>query len=223
MERWSAPTRQHIRVTVRAEVNQALSEEEKLRLFAAVRLPEEWLAVLSNVRANLERVAADELKWVRPELMHLTLVFLGYQPSERLHEIESALGTSATEGEPFRLSLGNLGTFGPPHGITVLWAGLDEVPAPLEQLHRSITAGLAEGRIEFDHKPLVPHITLARGRRPINREISVRVAGALKGLRLPGNLTTAVEEFVLMRSRLSPKGPSYEMLRRFQLGDSHSV
>lgn len=200
-----------------------MSEEENLRLFAAIQLPEEWLAVLSNIRASLERAAAGELKWVRPELMHLTLVFLGNQPSERLHEIESALGTSATEGKPFRLSLGNLGTFGPPHGITVLWAGLEEVPPPLAQLHRSITAQLAAQQVDFDRKPLVPHITVARGKRPIDREISLRVAGALKGLRLPGSMTTSVEDFVLMRSRLSPKGPSYEVRQRFRLGDAHDA
>ena len=200
-----------------------MTEEENLRLFAAIQLPGEWLAVLSNIRASLERVAAGELKWVRPELMHLTLVFLGNQPAERLHEIESALGTSATEGKPFRLSLGNLGTFGPPHGITVLWAGLGEVPPPLAQLHRSISAQLATQRVDFDRKPLVPHITIARGKRPIDREISLRVAGALKGLLLPGSMTTSVEDFVLVRSRLSPKGPSYEVLQHFRLGDAHDA
>ncbi len=195
-----------------------MSEEEKLRLFAAVQLPEEWLVALSEIRASLEKVAASELKWVRPELMHLTLVFLGYQPSERLGEIESAIRAAAAESRPFRLSLGHLGAFGPPHGITVVWAGLEEVPPALNQLHEALTMQLSTRRIDFDHKPLVPHITIARGKRPIDRDVSFRVSAALKRIDVPRPLTVRMESFVLMRSRLSPHGPSYEVVRDFRLG-----
>lgn len=197
--------------------------EDKVRLFAALQLPDGWLAALSRIRASLETVAANELRWVRPELMHVTLLFLGYQPAERLPEIEAALGTAATEGRPFRLSLDSLGTFGPPQGITVLWAGLTEVPPPLAQLHQVLALHLTEQKVVFDRTPLVPHITLARGKRPIDREVSLRVASALKQLDMPRGLATSVDAFVLMRSRLSPRGPTYEVLRSFRLGGAGDV
>ena len=193
-------------------------EEERLRLFAAIQLPEEWLRALVGIQTRVERTAAGELRWVRPELMHVTLVFLGYQPAELLPEIESAMETAATEGRQFRLTLGRLGAFGPPHGITVVWAGLTEMPQAMERLHQSLSAHLSARKVAFDRKPLVPHITLARGKRPMDRGASLRISAALKELELPKGLTTPVEDFVLMRSRLSPKGPSYEVVRDSRLG-----
>jgi RNA 2',3'-cyclic 3'-phosphodiesterase len=201
----------------------AMSEEQReegLRLFAAVQLPEEWLRALAAVRRNLEVIAGGELRWVRPELMHVTLVFLGNQPSALLSEIESAMESAAAQCRPFGLSLGRLGVFGPPHGITVLWAGLAEIPPAMRGLHAALTSRLSDLRIASDGKPLVPHITLARGKRPIDRTVSLRISSAVQSLDLPRSLSTPVGAFVLMKSRLSPKGPSYELVRSFHLGSA---
>ncbi len=193
-------------------------ETRQVRLFTTIELPEEWLTVLGRAQSQLERVGGGEFKWVRTDLMHLTLVFLGYQDSESLSTISTALDSAASHTSAFDLRLGHLGGFGPPHGLTVIWAGLEAVPPQLSALHQSIAEELASRRVPFDRKPLVPHITLARGRRPINREASLRVSGATKQIDLP-RLTAPIGSFVLMRSHLSPKGPTYEVVQSFELGD----
>ena len=60
----------------------------------------------------MEKKAPDAVRWVRPELMHLTLLFLfGDQPPDALAAIDAALASSAADTAPFRLGPGPLGQF----------------------------------------------------------------------------------------------------------------
>ncbi len=193
-------------------------EDTRLRLFAAIELPESWRQALVRIRADLERVAWGELRWVRPDLMHLTLVFLGYQPAETLPSIREAMGTAGSEANPFQLSLDRVGCFGQPGRVQVLWVGLAETPPELQKLHQSLAAQLSAREISFDRKPLVPHITLARVRRPMDRALSLRLYSAIQKTRALAGLSAEVQEFVLMQSHLSSAGPEYEVVARFRLG-----
>ncbi len=190
--------------------------ESGLRLFTAIELPDEWRAALARVGVELERAGGALFKWARPELLHVTLVFLGYHERTALPGIERSLEAASAGVTGFGLRLGRLGSFGPQHAMSVIWAGLDGIPDELALLHREISERLAAAGVAFDRKPLVPHVTLARGRRPVDRDASLRVAAAMQRTVLP-RLTARVTEFVLMQSRLSRQGPAYEVLRRFHL------
>jgi 2'-5' RNA ligase len=125
---------------------------------------------------------------------------------------------TAGGGAPFELSMDRLGSFGPPHAMTVLWAGLTDPSSGLVGLHRRVSDQLTDRHIAFDPKPLAPHITLARAKRPVDRTVSLRLATAIQQIRIPAGLSMTVERFVLMRSHLSPKGPAYEVLNHFLIG-----
>ena len=193
-------------------------DDSKVRLFAALELPEEWRVALARVRIQLEGLAPGELKWVRPDLIHLTLVFLGYQSADSLPTIEAALSAAAIGASPFRISLGETGSFGSPGSLHVIWVGLAETPVELLHLHQAIGSELSGRGIRFDARPLVPHITLARARRLIDRAAPLRVYAALRRTRVPSDLAAEVREFVLMESRLGRLGPDYHVTSRFSLG-----
>jgi len=192
-------------------------DDTKLRLFTALELPESWHRALGRLRDELERVAPGDLKLVRTELIHLTLVFLGYQPRDALESIDTALTAAAASIPSFPMTLGEVGFFGSPGAIRVIWVGLKDLPAPLQALHQMLTSQLANRGIPFDKKPLVPHITLARSRIPLERAVSLRIHAVLQKMRTPPGLGTMAEEFVLMESRLSPAGPDYRVVSRFPL------
>lgn len=192
-----------------------------LRLFTAIELPDDWRTSLARLQSELEAVAGGQLRMVRPDLMHLSLVFLGNQPPARLPEIEAALSSAATSAEAFSITMGRPGAFGPPHAISVVWTGLASTPAPFQQLHRAISSELDRAGIEFDRKPLVPHLTLGRARRTMERTVSTAIHAALQTLGPRQAPPAEVREFVLMRSRLSPAGPNYETLGRFPVGAKH--
>ncbi len=195
-------------------MNEAASS---LRLFTALQLPGEWIDALSRVRADLDRASGGKLKTVRPDLMHLTLVFLGNQPVAGLQTIKDALAAAAGECGPFDLSLGQPGFFGQPHNIQVIWVGLRATSPGLQRLHSSISHHLARLGVAFDRKPLVPHITIARGRRPADRNVSLQSHAALQRIRVPSGLILEVGEFVLMESHLDRSGPEYRMVEQFPL------
>jgi 2'-5' RNA ligase len=180
-----------------------------LRLFIALELPPDWREALGELQRGQERAAPGQFRWVQPELMHLTLVFLGWQPTVALEQVAEALERAAAEVPPFRLSLGSVGTFGPPTAPRVLWVEALQPPGRLQQLRQALERELLELAIAFDDKPLVPHITLGRGRRQ-----RTRLAGNDRPRIVRPALVAAphaVRQVVLFESKLSPRGPSYEV------------
>jgi 2'-5' RNA ligase len=94
----------------------------------------------------------------RLENLHLTLAFLGQQPSEQLPALKNIL--AALPRTPIPLVLNRVGYF-PRNKIA--WAGMHEIPIALTELHQSLTNALIQNRIAFDNKSTFkPHITLAR-------------------------------------------------------------
>jgi RNA 2',3'-cyclic 3'-phosphodiesterase len=193
-------------------------DHRDLRLFTAIELPEEWRAALTGQSEQLQRVAPRAVKWVRPELMHVTLVFLGSQPRARIEEIEAAMDGAAERSSPFQISLGESGAFGPPERLRTLWAGLRDTPGELTRLHAELVRQLAERHIPFDRKALVPHITIGRTRAELDRLTSLRLHAELQRTGQSHVASTEVREIALLESRLRPQGPEYIPLYRARLG-----
>ena len=66
-------------------------EDERLRLFVAIDLPEDVRESLGRLQSDLRRHDLPGLRWTRPEGVHLTLKFLGETPASSLAAIEGAL------------------------------------------------------------------------------------------------------------------------------------
>jgi 2'-5' RNA ligase len=179
-------------------------EPASLRLFVALELPEAWRDALAELQRRQERASPGYFRWVRPELMHLTLAFLGRQPSLLLNSVSSLLERAAAEVPAFHMSLGRVGTFGPPRAPRVLWVEALQPDGRLQQLRRALDQELRAAAITYDEKPLVPHITLGRA--------NSRATGAFRlvesALVAPRH---SVEQIVLMESKLSPRGPTYHV------------
>jgi len=193
-----------------------VNDRSKLRLFTAVELPHRWKEELGAAAAQIGQAGAD-VKPVQPDSIHATLVFLGYQPPASLPRIDAALSVAARRIRPFRLALGRIGFFGQPHRLHVVWVGLDDPAAGMRALHGAVSEQLRAQGVQFDTKPLVPHITLARLRRPSDRGVSLRVHADLQSLHIATGLSFEVKEFVLMESQLARSGPQYTVVGRFPL------
>jgi len=189
----------------------------RLRLFVAIELPAAWRRYLAARAAELERLAPGYARWVAPELLHLTVVFLGEQPPAQRAAIERALRDATARQAPFQLALGPLGHFG---GAVprVLWVGAHASGHGLEALHAAVGAALAAEGVAFDRKPLVAHLTLGRARPGADPAVGRRLARQLPALPLPAAPPPfTVEALTLMRSELQPAGPRYTPLARFPL------
>ncbi|MBL9039823.1 MAG: RNA 2',3'-cyclic phosphodiesterase [Archangium sp.] len=98
-------------------------------------------------------------KWLRPDKLHLTLVFLGHPPADRLEALRAHMAAVATRHAPFQLHLAGSGRFVTARAPDVLWLG---VGGALEPLH-ALAADLARAAELDPERTYRPHVTLARG------------------------------------------------------------
>jgi 2'-5' RNA ligase len=184
-----------------------------VRLFVAVELPDELR------RAVAEAVAAGRRRlppagWVRPENLHLTLVFLGEVAAPRAAGIAPVLRPALAGRGPFTVRSAAPGAFPERGPVRVVWLGLEPASA-LGELADRLRAALSAERVPFDAKPFRAHVTLARAR-------TAWPAGARANLDriAPPERSFALEEVVLFESDLRPEGARYRALDRLRLGEA---
>ena len=194
-------------------------EEGTVRAFVAVELPQ---AVKIALKPTLDALAAERirgLRTVRAESAHITLRFLGDVPSDRLVSVVEALSGAARCVRPFRLRLGDVGSFPSSGAPSVLWIGLSGGLEEAGRLYEAVTESLAALDWPAEGRRFSPHITLARlasgASRPARRG-ALRVASSAP----PQRLTFDVRSVCLMRSRLERAGARYDKLTDARLGRS---
>jgi 2'-5' RNA ligase len=183
-----------------------------VRLFIALPIPPE---IASAAAALLPDVPG--LRPVRPELLHITLAFLGRVADERLGEVLAACADAASAQQPFGVTLDRAGRFpegGTPH---VVWLGMGEGATESATLAGAVRRALAARALPFDDKPYRPHVTLARVKDDVDRPTARAIAAAAERLRVPSLRFTALA-IVPFESVLSPKGPRYAPKAAVALG-----
>jgi len=162
-----------------------------------------------ELRNSLHRAAADAARCfggraTRADSLHLTLAFLGDVPVADLPRLQDA--ASRVTCDAFRLPVDQLGFWG--HN-RILWAG-SKAPVPgLSRLADCLagelhTAGC--GARPEAGRPFAAHVTLVR-------KVEERPT------QMPAfpSLAWDCRDFVLVRSCLSPRGSSYEVVGRWGL------
>ena len=182
--------------------------EPALRLFVALELSEEWRRSLESLIARMRQAAPDSYRWVKPQLLHLTLLFLGWQRPHKLPAISEAVEKVAAERPRFRLELGEPGSFGG-RRPRVLWVATVDRASALSPLRARLETEMAARGIVYDPKPLVPHITLARAAGTPGSP-----AFALAGIAKPDAGPLSVDHIALLRSELRRDAPRYTAILR---------
>lgn len=186
------------------------------RLFVAIALPEALRHDLDR-RLRPLRQAWSGARWVCPEALHVTLLFLGETPLQRRGALDEALGLACRGHAPCVCRLGGVGVFPDARRPAVLWVGLDDHGA-LARLAGDLRQRVAAAGFPSDDRPFTPHLTLGRVRRP-----SRPTAAALEALQHWAGADFGplpVESVSLVASTLTPAGPRYTTLRRWTLGDN---
>lgn len=181
-----------------------------LRLFVAIELSDAWRAWVRRVADELRPALGDAYRWVRPDLLHLTVCFLGPQTPDRLPAITRAVDAAARAERPFPLAPGHPGGFGG-RRPRVIWVGAEDRSGALQRLRDHLDTALDREAIPFDRKPLVPHITIARPKPGAARLPSLPTASQHE----PAPLQ--IRHITLVNSHLSATGPRYEIVRRASL------
>ncbi|HEY7162762.1 MAG TPA: RNA 2',3'-cyclic phosphodiesterase, partial [Acidobacteriota bacterium] len=95
-----------------------------MRLFVAIKLPEQIEAKLEELQHQLKPFARDA-KWVNHLGIHLTIKFLGEVKEEKLPEIEKALEECSLEFGRIKIEVSGCGYFPNERRPAVLWVGVN--------------------------------------------------------------------------------------------------
>jgi 2'-5' RNA ligase len=183
-----------------------------VRLFVALSLPPEIASAAAALLPDL-----PGLRSVRPELLHITLAFIGQAGDERLADVLAACAEAASPHVPFTVTLDRAGRFPDTGAPRVAWLGMGEGATESASLAAAIRRALAARGVPFDDKPFRAHVTLARVRDDVDRPTARAIAAAIEGLRvLPMRFTA--ETLIPFESVLSSKGPRYTARATVRLG-----
>jgi 2'-5' RNA ligase len=190
---------------------------EHVRAFIAVPASEEVRDQVRDVAGGLRWTGAD-VKWVEPENVHITLKFLGDIPLDDVDRLKTALHEGLKGRRAFDLRVAKTGCFpGGRRAPRVVWMGLEgdidclrDIASAVEDL----CAGLGFAREERSFKA---HLTIGRVRRGSGKLKELAEAVDSVGF---NPLKLRVDRVNLVRSRLSPKGPTYTVLESVALDDS---
>ncbi len=168
-----------------------------MRLFIAIKVyPTEMLLNMLN---ELKKYG----KTVESENIHLTLKFLGEVENESkiIGELEKV------QAGKFTMKLKGIGAFPNERRARVIFvtAGPEKSLANLSEQVDNFTSA-----IKRDH-PFAPHVTVLRAKQPLD------IKGLMESNKEKEFGTQEINYFSLFKSTLTPNGPIYEELKKFQL------
>ena len=184
-----------------------------LRVFLALNLPAPVRGAIAAATAPM-RAAAHQLAWFEEEDLHLTMKFLGAQPSAAVETLRRALAPALARIVPVTLDVGGLGAFPDLRAPRVVWMGV-AADSRLELLHHDIELICAAEGYELEGRPFRPHITLGRARDALAEGPARALRSAAKmvhhATRVP------VDSVEIMASRLEAGGVRYTALESVAL------
>lgn len=184
-----------------------------MRSFIAIEISAEARECLAAFQREL-RATGAQVRWVRPEAMHLTLAFLGEVDEKYLDDIRAAMTLSAEASPPLQLELQGTGTFGSSRSRRVVWVDIRGDVDGLQKLQTQLAEALRAAGFETEDRKFSPHITLGRihGRR--NLDGMMKRVDAASDRRF-GSIT--VNNLTFFRSTLRPEGALHTVVFQSEL------
>ena len=192
-----------------------MNPEPTLRTFIAIELNPKLQSLLHQIQEDLKKMGAD-IRWVKPENIHVTLKFLGEIPPAKIDELRDVMIKTLEPVRPFSLGLTHLGAFPKIENPQIIWVGATADRNSIQLIAQSLEKNLMDIGFEKEERDFDPHITLGRMRTSVNK---FALTKKLKHFEFPATpLHQLVNQIVLFKSSLSPQGPAYEALAKIDLG-----
>ena len=192
-----------------------MSEEKSIRSFLAVDPPQEIIDAIGMIQDRLRKNIQGDIRWVRPQGIHLTLKFFGTISESDVANISRVVENTTSTIAPFTLGIKRVGAFPDVKRPRVLWLGMDGDVDTLILLQKEVDAELHKYGFEKEDRTFRPHLTLARIKDPRG------VIGLAKIMVKRENYEAgsfSAAGLNLFKSELTPKGAIYTKLAYFPFG-----
>jgi len=145
------------------------------------------------------------LKLVRPENFHFTLVFFGEVNNSILDNIVTKI--SEIDFHSYKINYGKIGAFPNNNHAKVVWLGLDEATGhAFNEMSDNVISKLIELDLKLEkeiEKEIIPHITLFR-----TRKVSLNLN--LHNIESDFTISDRIDTISVKKSMTRSHGPVYE-------------
>ncbi|MBW2051528.1 MAG: RNA 2',3'-cyclic phosphodiesterase [Deltaproteobacteria bacterium] len=186
-----------------------------IRAFFAIELSDDLRNEIRRLQDDLKKTGAD-VKWVRPQSVHLTLKFLGQTAEDIIEPLGKAVSGAVAPYPALTLKLGRTGVFPHRRRPRVTWVGLDGDLVELAFLQRAVEEQAAGFGFAAEKRSFSPHLTLGRIRSGKNKDALLTALDRLE----PEPLVLVAREIILYKSDLKPSGAVYTPLKRLPLKEN---
>ena len=190
-----------------------------MRAFFAIELLEDPRDLLSEAASAFSDADPSwrAEKWVRADLLHVTLAFLPRLPEREVGRLVSEARADLASVAPFDLVLHGLRAVPSRGRARMLWASFVGPHGPCRRLASSVADSAGPHLDAGAVRPFTPHVTLARARRPRPADPAALAAGEAVVLSGGDARTVSVRAVTLFSSDLSGGGPTYTVLDEIPL------
>ncbi len=171
--------------------------------------------ILSRISGEAKKLPLN-VRWVRTENIHLTIVFMGDMDEGLLPQVQETARSVCGGNHPFELSLQGLGFFGTLRNPRVLWAGLYTDLKRMARFRDDLQKGLAPLGVKKETRPFRPHLTL--GRFKAGAGSAEQLQGLVTQYKELASPAETLSELALFRSDLRKDGAVYTKLSEWSLG-----
>lgn len=180
-----------------------------MRAFFAINLPNDIKEELRQFQAKLRiDFKNNNVTWVRPEIMHITMLFLGDIRDSAVENFSPLLDAETSE-----LGLGGFCAFPNKYNPRVLIMEVCDEAGLLPIIHQMLKTSMKEFHVSFDAKPFRSHITIGG----VKEKLHVNLHHSPAMQYAPSGITWMPDSVDLMKSTLTASGPQYTVLKRFSL------
>ena len=187
-----------------------------MRVFIAIDIDEQirrGLSRLQNEMRSKVDIKKGDVKWVNPDVMHLTLKFLGEIKDVQAVDVCNITQEVASRHKNFELEVETVGYFGG-RSARVLWVGTGQNCENMLQLQSDLEQQLALAGWPKETRRFSGHLTLCRVR---NARAGVKLAQMTEEYKDFKLGTMPADSVCVYQSQLTPKGPVYTVLGNYGL------
>jgi RNA 2',3'-cyclic 3'-phosphodiesterase len=184
-----------------------------VRIFIAVEISPGAKAKLTSLEEALKKTNAD-VKWVKPDNIHITLKFLGDVPGEDIEKINKAVQVAVAGLKSFKISFCQVGGFPSLKNPRVIWVGVEEGREELSKISQVIDREITRLGFSPEERVFIPHLTIGRVRTHKNIKELAQTIEKYKSDDFGQGLMNKV---LVMESKLSPAGPTYSVVKEVRL------
>jgi len=187
-----------------------------MRVFIAIDINEKVRKSLGDLQRQLTDKAGidrSDVKWVRPEVIHLTLNFLGEIEDEKAAEVCDIVKDVTAKHKNFEVNVETVGCFGG-RNARVVWVGACEGNNELKLLQKDLEQKLVQAGWPQEEREFTGHLTLCRVKNPRAGAKLAQVAEQHKDFK--AGVVTA-DSVCVYKSELTPTGPIYTVIGSYKL------